>query len=75
MTEPVRLGIIGAGFNARFHVQSLVSVRDVVVAGVMSRTTESASSLSDYARELGVGDPRVFEDPEAMAGTKIMFSR
>ncbi len=67
MTEPLRLGIIGAGFNARFHVQSLVSVRDVVVAGVMSRTTESASSLSDYARELGVGDPRVFEDPEAMA--------
>ena len=72
MTEPLRIGIIGAGFNARFHLQSLLSVRDVVVAGVMSRTTKSASSLSDYARELGIGDPRVFEDPRSMAGDEAV---
>ncbi len=67
MAEPLRIGIVGAGFNARFHLQSLVSVRDVTVAGVMSRTTESAKALADYARELRIGDPGVFEDPEEMA--------
>ena len=48
MTEPLRLGIIGAGFNARFHLQSLVSVRDVVVAGVMNLQGQLASEVKNW---------------------------
>jgi len=67
MSAPLRIGMIGAGFNARFHVQSLISVRDVELGGVMSRTRASAESLADYARELNVGDASVHEDPESLA--------
>lgn len=66
MSTPLRIGMIGAGFNARFHIQSLVSVRDVELGGVMSRTQESAKSLADYARELNVGDATVHADAESL---------
>ena len=69
MPTPLRLGILGAGFNARFHVQSLTSVRDVVVSGVQSRTPASAESLAELSRELEVGDPEVFEGAEDIAAS------
>lgn len=69
MKEPLRLGMIGAGFNARFHVQSLIAVRDVVLAGVSSRTTQSAAELASYAQGLGLGEATVFEGPEEMAAS------
>ncbi len=43
----------------RFHVQSLVGVRDSQVAGVFSPTRDHAESLASLARALRVGDPRV----------------
>ncbi len=64
---PLRIGIVGAGFNARFHVQALVAVRGVVVAGVQSRTRESAQELAGLASELAVGEATVFDDAESMA--------
>lgn len=67
MSVPLRIGMIGAGFNARFHVQSLISVREAELGGVMSRTRASAESLADYARELNIGDANVHEDPESLA--------
>jgi predicted dehydrogenase len=69
MTTPLRIGVLGAGFNARFHVQSLVSVRDVVVGGVQSRTRASAEELACLSAELRVGEPTVFDDAEAMAAS------
>ncbi|MFT5049151.1 MAG: putative dehydrogenase [Chlamydiales bacterium] len=65
----LRIGMIGAGFNARFHVQSLVNVRAVDLGGVSSRTVASSRSLADHARELGVGDAVVFEDHEELAAS------
>ena len=67
---PLRIGMIGAGFNARFHIQSLINVRDVVLGGVSSRTTKSATELADYARSLNVGDATVFEDHEELAASR-----
>lgn len=69
MPEPLRLGIIGAGFNARFHVQSLVSVRDVAVGGVTSRSRSSSERLAALSRELEVGTPEVFDDAESLAAS------
>jgi len=49
------IGFIGGGFISRFHIQSLVAVRDVDVVGVMSRTKSSAEETAALARSIGVG--------------------
>ena len=49
------IGFIGGGFITRFHIQSLIAVRDVDVVGVMSRTKVSAEESAAMARTLGVG--------------------
>ena len=49
------IGFIGGGFITRFHIQSLVGVRDADVVGVMSRTKASAEESASLARTVGVG--------------------
>jgi len=49
------IGFIGGGFITRFHIQSLVGVRDADVIGVMSRTKASAEESATLARTIGVG--------------------
>lgn len=53
------IGFVGAGFMNRFHVQSLVGVRDADVAGIVSPTRERAESLAALSKRLGVGEPKV----------------
>jgi len=65
--RPLGIGFVGAGFMNRFHVQSLVGVRDCVVAGVTSPTSARAESLAGLARGLGVGEPRVHASIAALA--------
>ena len=50
------IGFIGGGFITRFHIQSLLAVRDVDVIGVMSKTLKSAEESADLANQVGVGD-------------------
>ena len=50
------IGFIGGGFITRFHIQSLISVRNVDVMGTMSRTKASAEESAELARSIGVGD-------------------
>ena len=50
------IGFIGGGFITRFHIQSLISVRNVDVIGVMSKTKTSAEESASIARNIGVGD-------------------
>lgn len=59
MAKRLGIGFVGAGFMNRFHVQSLVGVRDADVAGVFSPTRERAEALAGLCRALGVGEPRV----------------
>lgn len=49
------IGFIGGGFITRFHIQSLIAVRDVDVVGIMSRTKVSAEESTTLARIIGVG--------------------
>jgi predicted dehydrogenase len=60
--HPRRLGIgfIGSGFNARFHMQAMRSVRDADVRGVWSPNREHAASAAALARSLDLGDARPF---------------
>tara|TARA_B100001971_G_scaffold204948_1_gene221751 strand:- start:625 stop:1881 length:1257 start_codon:yes stop_codon:yes gene_type:complete len=50
------IGFIGGGFITRFHIQSLIAVRDVDVMGVVSRTKASAEESAALARTIGVGN-------------------
>jgi predicted dehydrogenase len=54
------IGFIGGGFITRFHIQSLVGVRDCDVIGVMSKTRASAEASCALARKLRVGDAKVY---------------
>ena len=49
------IGFVGGGFITRFHIQSLISVRNVDVVGVMSKTKQSAEESASLARSIGVG--------------------
>ncbi|MBI5283759.1 MAG: Gfo/Idh/MocA family oxidoreductase [Chloroflexi bacterium] len=53
------IGFVGAGFMNRFHVASLVGVRDCEVTGVFSPTRSNAEKLAAMARDLGVGETAI----------------
>ena len=55
------IGFIGGGFISRFHIQSLISVRDVDVLGVMSKTKQSAEETADLANDLGLGPANAYD--------------
>ena len=38
MSNALGIGMIGSGFNARFHIQAFTSVRDAEIRGVWSPT-------------------------------------
>jgi predicted dehydrogenase len=66
--RPQRLGIgiIGAGFNAHFHLQAFVGVRDADVRGVWSPTARHAAAAAAAARRLEVGDAKPYRSIAAM---------
>lgn len=53
--NPLGIGFIGSGFNARFHMQSFQGVRDAEILGVWSPNRKNAESAAGYARQLDVG--------------------
>ena len=57
----IGIGFIGGGFITRFHIQSLIGVRNCDVLGVMSRTRSSAEESALLAQTIGVGDAQVFD--------------
>src|SRR5262245_11077415 len=54
------IGIIGSGFNARFHMQAFVGVRDADIRGVWSPTESNAADAVKLAHVLDIGDARVY---------------
>src|SRR5580704_6964997 len=59
-TRRLGIGFVGSGFNARFHIQSLVGVRDADVIGVWSPNASRAAEAAALARTLDVGNARPF---------------
>src|SRR2546423_4896168 len=59
--ERLGIGFVGSGFNARFHIQSLTSVREIDVRGVWSPNEKNAASSAALARELDVGEARPYK--------------
>ena len=61
MKKSIGIGFVGGGFITRFHIQSLIGVRDCEVLGVMSRTKSSAEGSASLARTIGVGEAKAYE--------------
>lgn len=66
MAEPLGIGFVGSGFNARFHLQAMVGVREAEVRGVWSPNADRAESAVRLGRTLEVGDTRAFASLAAM---------
>ena len=64
--DTLRIGFIGAGFIANFHLESLVAVRNVRVAGIFSPRAERREAAAAKAEALGLGPCRAFDSLEAM---------
>jgi len=58
--EPLGVGFVGSGFNARFHMQGWRSVRDADVLGVWSPNRKNAESAAALARSLDVGRAKAY---------------
>ena len=59
-TNRIGIGFIGVGFITRFHIKSLIGVRDCDVIGVMSKTRSSADESCALSKELGVGEAKPY---------------
>ena len=53
--DTLRIGMIGAGFIARFHLESFTGVRNCAITGVYSPTAKSRKDLAKRADALGLG--------------------
>ena len=62
----LRIGMIGSGFIANFHLQALVNVRHVTVAGIYSPNAAHREALAAKANALELGPCRAFPTLEAM---------
>lgn len=58
--KSIGIGFIGGGFITRFHLQSMVAVRDMEVLGITSRSIESAESAAALARSLYLGPAKAY---------------
>lgn len=62
----LRIGFIGSGFIAHFHLKSLLGVRNVEVTGVYSRTPQKRDALAAAVSSLGLGTCRTYQSLESM---------
>ena len=60
MSETLGVGIVGSGFNARFHIQAFQAVRAAEIRGIFSPTRARAESAAAYARSLDVGPAQAY---------------
>ncbi|MCY4509026.1 MAG: Gfo/Idh/MocA family oxidoreductase, partial [Acidobacteria bacterium] len=65
-TRRLGIGFIGSGFITRFHIRSMVGVRDADVRGCWSPSLENAEEAAALAPGVEVGDARAFPSIDAM---------
>ena len=68
-SAPLRIGMIGSGFMARFHLQAMVSVRDAVISGVFSPVQQRREDFCRRVDAAGLGPCRSFASAEELAGS------
>lgn len=65
-STPLRIGFLGSGFIAHFHLRSFEGVRNARVAGVFSPNAEHRAAFAALTNELQLGPCRAFDSIEAM---------
>jgi predicted dehydrogenase len=60
------IGIVGSGFNARFHLNAFRAVREADVRGIWSPNAQNAASAAVLARQLDVGETQAYDSITAM---------
>jgi predicted dehydrogenase len=63
---PLRIGLLGSGFIANFHLQALLGVRDAQVSGVFSPTRAHREALATTATGMGLGPCRAYGSVEEL---------
>ncbi|HWK65128.1 MAG TPA: Gfo/Idh/MocA family oxidoreductase [Rhizobiaceae bacterium] len=64
--ERLRVGFVGSGFIAHFHLKSMVGVRNIDVTGVYSRSAEKRARFAEAVADLGLGACTSYDSLEAM---------
>ncbi|MGO4620697.1 Gfo/Idh/MocA family protein [Ensifer sp. 2TAB8] len=64
--QTLRVGFVGSGFIAHFHLKSMIGVRNVEVTGVFSRKAENREKFANEVASLGLGSCRTHESLEAL---------
>ncbi|MBB6467867.1 putative dehydrogenase [Aminobacter lissarensis] len=54
--QRLRVGFVGSGFIADFHLKGMLGVRNVDVTGVFSRKAENRARFANRVAELGLGE-------------------
>jgi hypothetical protein len=62
----LRIGFVGSGFIARFHLKSFLSVRHAQITGVFSPTAEKRRALAEAANAAELGPCRAHDDLEGL---------
>ena len=64
--SPLRIGFVGSGFIAHFHVKSFESVRNAQITGVFSPTPAKRQALADAVNAAELGPCRAHDSLEAL---------
>jgi len=63
---PLRIGFVGSGFIARFHVKSFLAVRHAQITGVYSPTAANRDALARQVNDAELGPCRAHADLESL---------
>jgi predicted dehydrogenase len=66
----LRIGLLGSGFIANFHLQALLGVRDAEVGGVFSPTRAHREALANIANGMGLGPCRAYGSVEELVASE-----
>ncbi len=66
----LRVGFVGSGFIAHFHLKAMLNVRNVEVTGVYSRSAEKRQRFVEQVAELGLGECRSHNCLESLVCAK-----
>jgi predicted dehydrogenase len=66
LPKVLRIGFIGSGFIASFHLQAFESVRNATISGVYSPTKQNRERLAAQANERRLGPCRAYASLEEM---------
>ena len=67
---PLRIGLLGSGFIANFHLQALLGVRDTQVSGIFSPTRANREALANTADGMGLGPCQAYGSVEELVASE-----